>query len=142
MKTPNVPLVRVYRRKRNFSKTLRTRYQFQSTPRNIRNLMADGRFPLLSFILGLISSLIACFQADYSRRRQNIIRLPSLPAFATVVKRRKVGSPFSLTWILPRFLICFCDFEERHNSINPHERNSRMAPNNSESVCVTACAVG
>ena len=123
MKTPNVPLVRVYRRKRNFSKTLRTCYQFQSTPRNIRNLMADGRFPLLSFILGLISSLIACFQADYSRRRQNIIRLLSLPAFATVVKRRKVGSPFSLTWILPRFLICFCDFEERHN-VNPHQRNS------------------
>ena len=72
------------------SKTLRTHFQFQSTSRNIRNLfkMADRRFPFLSFILGLISNLTACFQAnlallipqaDYSRRRQNIIRLLSLP---------------------------------------------------------------
>ena len=69
---------------------MRTHYQLQSTPRNIRNLfkMANGRFPFLSFILGLISNQIACFQAnlallilqvDYSRRRQNIIRLLSLP---------------------------------------------------------------
>ena len=76
--------------KRNFSKTLRTHYQFKSTPRNIRNLfkMADGRFSFLSFILWLISNLISCFQAnlallilhaDYSRRRQNIIRLLPLP---------------------------------------------------------------
>ena len=86
--------------------TLRTHYQFQSTPRNITNLfkMADGRFPLLSSILGLISKLpIACFQVnlallilrpDYSRRRQNIVRLLTLP-----VSRggRNVGSPFSLT---------------------------------------------
>ena len=83
---------------------------FQSTSRNIRNLfkMADGRFPFLSFIPGLISTLIACFQAnlallilqaDYSRRRQNIIRLfLSLP-----VSRQKVGSPFSLTLFLPWF---------------------------------------
>ena len=44
--------VRVDRRKRNFSKALRTHYQFQSSPRNIRNLfkVADGRFPSLSFI--------------------------------------------------------------------------------------------
>ena len=72
------------------TKTLRTHYQFQSTPRNIRNLfkMADGRFSFLSFILWLISNLISCFQAnlallilqaDYSWRRQNIIRLFSLP---------------------------------------------------------------
>ena len=77
-------------RKRIFLKTLRTQYQFKSTPRNIRNLfkMADGRFPFLSFILGLISNLIAYFQenlallilqADHSRRRQNIIRLFPLP---------------------------------------------------------------
>ena len=82
--------VRVDRQKRNFSKTLRTHYQFKSTPRNIRNLfkMADERFSFLSFILWLISNLIACFQgnlallilqADYSRRRQTIIRLLSLP---------------------------------------------------------------
>ena len=60
--------VPVYRRERNFSKTLRTHYQVQSTPSNIRNLfkMADGRFPFLSFILGLISNLIACFQANSS----------------------------------------------------------------------------
>ena len=50
--------------------------------------MADGRFPFLSFLLGLISNLVACFQAnlalliiqaDYSRRRQNIVGLLSLP---------------------------------------------------------------
>ena len=70
--------VRVERRKRNFSKTLKTHYQFQSTPRNIKNLlkMADGRFPFLSFMLRLISSFQANLallipQADYSRRRQN-----------------------------------------------------------------------
>ena len=49
--------------------------------------MPDGRFPFLSLILGVISNLIACFQADlallilqadYSRRRQNIITLLSL----------------------------------------------------------------
>ena len=47
--------VRVDRRKRNFSKTLRSHYQSQYTPRNIRNLFkkADGRSPFLSFILGL-----------------------------------------------------------------------------------------
>ena len=70
----------------NFLKTLRTKYQFQSTPHNIRNLLkvAEGRFRFLSFIIGLISNLIACFQAnlallilraDYSRRRQNFVRL-------------------------------------------------------------------
>ena len=95
--------------KRNFSKTLRTHYQFQSTPRKIRNLfkMPDGRSPFLSFILGLISDLIACFQAnlallilqaDYSRRRQNY-----QVTFATGVKRQKVGSPFRLTLFLPWF---------------------------------------
>ena len=50
--------------------------------------MADGRFPFLSFLLGFISNLVACFQAnlalliiqaDYSRRRQNIVGLLSLP---------------------------------------------------------------
>ena len=76
------------RRKRNFSKTLRTHYQFQSTLRKNLLNMADERFPFLSFILGLISNLISCFQAtsallilqaDYSRKRQNIIRLLSMP---------------------------------------------------------------
>ena len=40
---------------------LRTHYQFQFTPPIIRNLlkMVDGRFRFLSFILGLISNLIA-----------------------------------------------------------------------------------
>ena len=82
------PCGRVDRRKRNFSKTLTSHYQLQSTPSNIRNKMADGRFPFLSFLLGLISNLVACFQAnlalliiqaDYSRRRQNIVGLLSLP---------------------------------------------------------------
>ena len=76
------------RRKRNFSKTLRTHYQFQSTLRKNLFNMADERFPFLSFILGLISNLISCFQAtsallilqaDYSRKRQNIMRLLSMP---------------------------------------------------------------
>ena len=42
---------------------------------------------------------------------------------ATGVKRRKIGSPFSLTLFCPDFdiLNCFCDFEERHNNINPHQ---------------------
>ena len=101
--------VRVDRRKRNFSKTLRTHNQFQFTPRNIINLfkMPDGLFPFLSLIRGVISNLIACFQADlallilqadYSRRRQNIITLLSLP-----VSRGKVGSLLSLTSFLPWF---------------------------------------
>ena len=78
--------VRVDKRKRNFSKKLRTNYQLQSTQHNIRNLLkvAEGPFPFLSFIIGLISNLISCFQAnlplwilqaDYSRRQQNFIRL-------------------------------------------------------------------
>ena len=76
------------RRKWNFSKTLRTHYQFQSTLRKNLFNMADERFPFVSFILGLISNLISCFQAtsaflilqaDYSRKRQNIIRLLSMP---------------------------------------------------------------
>ena len=48
---------------------------------------------------------------------------------ATGVKRRKVGSPFSLSLFLPLFwhFNCFCDFEERHNNIYPHQRNSKMA---------------
>ena len=106
-----------------------------STPRNIINLfkMADGRFPFLSFILALISNLISCFQAnlallilqtDYSSRRQNIIRLLSLGPVSR--GRRSV----SLTLFLPDFdiLNCFCDFEERHNNIDPHKRNSKIAP--------------
>ena len=87
LKTP-FSRVRVDRRKRNFSKTLRTHYQFQSTLRKNLFNIADERFPFLSFILGLISNLISCFQATsallilqahYSRRRQNIVRLLSMP---------------------------------------------------------------
>ena len=123
--------VRVDRRKRNFSKTLRTRYQFQATPRKIRNLLkiADGRFPFLSFILGFISNPTACFQAnlaDYSRRRQNIIRLLSLP----VSRGGRLDLPLVRLCFCPDFdiLNCFCGFEQRHNNINPQQRNSKMAP--------------
>ena len=76
--------VRVDRRKKNFSRTLKTHYQFQSTPHNIKNLlkMADGRFPLLSFMLRLIFNPIACFQANLSwlfqEAAEPIIRLLSL----------------------------------------------------------------
>ena len=101
------PCVRVDRRKRNFSKTLRSHYQLQSTPRNIRNLfkMADGRFPFLSFLLGLISNLVACFQAnlalliiqaDYSRRRQNIVGLLSLPVSRGIRMRSRLSYRFQI----------------------------------------------
>ena len=101
----------VNRRKRNFSKTLITHYQFQSTPRNIRNLfkIADGRLPFLVFYTWAYFQPIACFQAnlallnlqaDNSRRQQNIIKPVT---FTNGVKRRKVGYPFSLTLFLPRF---------------------------------------
>ena len=96
--------------------------------------MADGRFefPFLSFILGLISNLIACFQEnlallilqfDYSRRRQNIIGLLSLPMW------RSWKLDLSLVWLCFCFdfdiLNCFCDFKELH-IVNPHQRNSMM----------------
>ena len=104
LKTP-FSRVRVDRRKRNFSKTLRAHYQFQSTLRKNLLNMADERFSFLSFILGLISNLIACFQensallilqADYSRKRQDIIRLLSMP-----VSR---GGRLDL----PPVWLCFC----------------------------------
>ena len=87
------------------TETLRTRYQFQSTPRNTRNLfkMADARFPFLSFILGLISDLIACFQANSTSWLFQEAAEHYQVTFATGVKRRKVGSPFRLTLFLPWF---------------------------------------
>ena len=83
-------LTRVGGRKRNFSKTLTSHYQFQSTQRNIIHLfkMADRRFNFLVFNTWayfrpncLFSSKFSWLflLADYSRRRQNIIRLLSLP---------------------------------------------------------------
>ena len=67
--------VRVDRRKRNFSKTLRTHYQFQSSPRNFRNLfkLADGRFPFLSFrVFSLTFSLTwpASMQIYWNKRNR------------------------------------------------------------------------
>ena len=131
--------VRVDKRKRNFSKTAEDKKKFQSlqsAPHSIRNLLkeAEGRFPFLSFIPGLISNLIACFQAnlallilqaDYSRRRQNIIRLLSLP----VSRGGRLDLPLVWLCFCPYFdiLNCFCNFKERHNNINPHQRNSKMA---------------
>ena len=65
------------------------------------SIWPDGRFPFLSFIRGLISNLIACFQAnvtllilqaDYFRRQQNVIRLLSLPV------SRGTGSEVTVTW--------------------------------------------
>ena len=109
---------------------------FQSAPHSIRNLLkvAEGRFPFLSFIPGLISNLIACFQAnlallilqaDYSRRRQNIIRLLSLP----VSRGGRLDLPLVWLCFCPYFdiLNCFCNCKERHNNIYPHQRNSNMA---------------
>ena len=103
-------------------RAVRTHYQFQSTPRNIRNLfkIANVRFPFLSFILGLISNQIACFQAnlallilqcDYSRGRQNIIRLLSLP----VSRGGRLDLPLVWLCFCSAFcmLNCFCGFEEQ-----------------------------
>ena len=91
---------RVDRRKRNSLKTLRTHYQFQSTPRDIRNLvkMADGRFPFLSFILGLISNLIASFSSKFSFVNSWLFHWAAenyQVTFTTGFKRWKVGSLFS-----------------------------------------------
>ena len=126
--------VPVNRRERNFSKTLRTHYQVQSTPSNITNLfkMADGRFPFLSFILGLISNLIACLQAnsaslilqaDYSRRRQNMIRLLSLP----VSRGGRLDLP--LVWLWPLcILFCSCEVRPLKDQIQYHPRPPPLLP--------------
>ena len=47
----------------NFLKTLRTHYQFQSTPRNIRNFfkLADGRFPFCLLYLDLFLTYLLVF---------------------------------------------------------------------------------
>ena len=67
--------------------------------------MADGRFPFLSFLLGLISNLVACFQAnlalliiqaDYSRRRQNIVGLLSLPVSRGIRMRSRLSYRFRI----------------------------------------------
>ena len=87
--------------KRNFSKTLTSHYQFQSTPRNILHKiqMANNHLAFLSLILGLISSLIACFQTssalqvDYYRRRQKIIRSLSLQLSKVGRLKRLRGFP-------------------------------------------------
>ena len=65
--------------------------------------MADARFPFLSFILGLISDLIACFQANSTSWLFQEAAEHYQVTFATGVKRRKVGSPFRLTLFLPWF---------------------------------------
>ena len=54
--------------------------------------MADRRIAFVSLLLGLLASIMACFQShfamlnvqgDYARRRRNIIRLLSLPVSKT-----------------------------------------------------------
>ena len=87
--------------------------------------MADGRFPFWSFMLRLISNLIARFQAnlalliplaDYSRRRQSL-----LSGYFRYRCQEAEG------WISLYF--DFVDFEERHNkNINPRQKKSKMAP--------------
>ena len=135
--------VPVYRRERNFSKTLRTHYQVQSTPSNITNLfkMADGRFPFLSFILGLISNLIACLQAnsaslilqaDYSRRRQNMIRLLSLP----VSRGGRLDLP--LVWLWPLcILFCSCEVRPLKDQIQYHPRPPPLLPGWADKISVS-----
>ena len=107
--------------------------------------MADERFPFLSFILGFISNLTACFQAnlaDYSRRRQNIIRLLSLP----VSRGGRLDLPLVWLCFCPDFdiLNCFCDFEESNvTTIQTHTKEIQRwrqfiisRAHNSEQVCV------
>ena len=135
---------RVDRRKRNSLKTLRTHYQFQSTPRNIRNLvkMADGRFPFLSFILGLISNLIASFSSKFSFVNCWLFHWAAenyQVTFTTGFKRWKVGSPFSrhpsngasisplISWVNPfpsRFINKTACFPQKVS----YFRESRMSP--------------
>ena len=135
---------RVDRRKRNSLKTLRTHYQFQSTPRNIRNLvkMADGRFPFLSFILGLISNLIASFSSKFSFVNCWLFHWAAenyQVTFTTGFKRWKVGSPFSrspsngasisplISWVNPfpsRFINKTACFPRKVS----YFRESRMSP--------------
>ena len=87
----------------------------------------------IPFILGLISNITAYFhsnlfflQADYSRSRQNIINLLSLP----VSRGGKLDLP--LVWIcfypVLGIVNCFCDFENRHNNLSLHQRILKMAP--------------
>ena len=135
---------RVDRRKRNSLKTLRTHYQFQSTPRDIRNLvkMADGRFPFLSFILGLISNLIASFSSKFSFVNCWLFHWAAenyQVTFTTGFKRWKVRSLFSrspsngasisplISWVNPfpsRFINKTACFPRKVS----YFRESRMSP--------------
>ena len=96
------------RRKQNLKKTLRTHYQLQSTPRNIRNLFWRWR---TGASLSCLSNLIAFFKANLALL--HVILKLIFPGggrtlsgsftFATSVMRWRVGSPFSLTLSLPWF---------------------------------------
>ena len=110
--------------------------------------MADGRFPFLSLILGLISNLIAYFQGNLALLIFKLI-FPGCGRTLSGYFRYRCQEAegwisLSLTLFCPDFdiLVCFCDFEERHNNISPHQRNSKMAPicyfaaHNSKHVCV------
>ena len=139
---------RVDRRNRNFSEKLRTHYQFQSTPRNIKNLfkMADGHFPFLSFTLELISNLIASFQAnlallilqaDYTTGRQNIIGLLALP----VSRGGRLDLPLVCLCFCFGFdiLNCFSDFEERQKNIFPPQEGGGGEVSPRKSVVQSSC---
>ena len=67
------------RRKRNFSKTLKSHYQFQATPRNIRNLFktADGASSMRSRVSYRfqIDSSYTCGRAKTMRKRYDWTRI-------------------------------------------------------------------
>ena len=67
------------RRKRNFSKTLKSHYQFQATPRNIRNLFktADGASSMRSRVSYRfqIDSSYTCGRAKTMRKRYEWTRI-------------------------------------------------------------------
>ena len=130
--------VPVNRRERNFSKTLTTHYQVQSTPSNIRNLfkMADGRFPFLSFILGLISNLIACFQANSSSWLFQEAAEHDQITFATGVKRRRLDLP--LVWLWPLcILFCSCEVRPLKDQIQYHPRPPPLLPGWADKISVS-----
>ena len=129
--------VRVDRRKRNFSKTLRLHYQFQSTTRNIRNLfnMAGRALPFPVVYTWAYFKPNCLFLSRFSFVNSSSWLIQEAAehyqvTFATGVKRPKVGSPCSLTLFLPgfwHFKLILRLRRRSHQYLKPHQRNSKIA---------------
>ena len=109
--------VSVDRRKRNFSKTLTTYYQFQSSPCNIRNKfkVADGRFPCLSFI--------ECFHS----RGQHLCKFMGIDE-SVCIRKESTSQKIGLGHQHDRRFIVLGHQWKTSQHINPHQRNSKKAP--------------